>query len=99
MPTSTHDLAVRVAHALAGDRAAIEALVRELEDDVYGLALRMLGERTAAEDATQEILLQVLTHLSQWRQEAPEPSSHFLSAGRGPNCAKNQLMYGWSLTI
>jgi hypothetical protein len=29
----------------------------------------------------------------------PEPSSHFAAADWGPNCAKNQLMYGWSLTI
>jgi RNA polymerase sigma factor (sigma-70 family) len=56
--------------ALAGDRAAVEAIVDGVRDDVYHLALRMLGGRADAEDATQEILIQALTHLSQFRGEA-----------------------------
>jgi RNA polymerase sigma factor (sigma-70 family) len=64
------DIAALVDRALEGEPAAVEGLVRKIQDDIYGLALRMLGDRMAAEDATQEILLQVLTHLSQWRREA-----------------------------
>lgn len=56
--------------AVAGDRAAIEALIEGVRDDVYHLGLRMLGLRAEAEDATQEILLIVLTHLAQFRGEA-----------------------------
>jgi DNA-directed RNA polymerase specialized sigma24 family protein len=48
------DLARR---ALYGDREAVEQLVRDLQGDVYGLALRMLWNREDAEDATQEILI------------------------------------------
>lgn len=59
-----------VARALAGDRGAFETIVGELQDDVYHLAFRMLGNRADAEDAAQEILIQVLTHLAQWRGEA-----------------------------
>jgi RNA polymerase sigma factor (sigma-70 family) len=59
-----------VTKAVAGDRAAVHALLSAVQDDVYGLALKMLGEREAAEDATQEILIQVLTHLAQFRGEA-----------------------------
>lgn len=59
-----------VALALAGDGRALEAVVRETKDDVYNLALRMLGRPATAEDATQEILIQVITHLGQWRAEA-----------------------------
>ncbi|MFI5302795.1 MAG: sigma factor [Polyangiales bacterium] len=54
----------------AGDRAAAEALVAGVQDDVYRLAMRMLGMRAEAEDATQEILLQALTHLSEFRCES-----------------------------
>ena len=59
-----------VVRTKAGDRAAAEAPVAAIQDDVYRLALRMLGLRAEAEDATQEILLQALTHLSEFRAES-----------------------------
>ncbi len=52
--------------ALDGDRDALDALVRALQGDIYGLALRMLWNREDAEDATQEILIRIVTHLSQF---------------------------------
>jgi RNA polymerase sigma factor (sigma-70 family) len=52
--------------ALDGDRAAVEQLVRALQGDLYGLALRMLWNREDAEDATQEILVRVVTRLAQF---------------------------------
>ena len=52
--------------AVAGNRQALDRLVRELQDDVYGLALRMLWNREDAEDATQEILIRLVTRLSQF---------------------------------
>lgn len=52
--------------ALDGDREAIEELVRALQDDVYGLAVRMLWNREDAEDATQEILVRTITRLAQF---------------------------------
>ena len=62
-PTRLEDVA-RL--ALEGDRDAVESLVRELQGDVYGLALRMLWNREDAEDATQEILVRVVTRLAQF---------------------------------
>lgn len=55
-----------VRKALAGDRDALDGLVRALQGDIYGLALRMLWNREDAEDATQEILVRVVTRLSQF---------------------------------
>jgi RNA polymerase sigma factor (sigma-70 family) len=52
--------------AIAGDRNALEEIVRLLQPDLYGLALRMLWNREDAEDATQEILIRVVTRLSQF---------------------------------
>src|SRR5713101_4118897 len=52
--------------AVAGDRYAVEDLVRAVQGDVYGLALRMLWNREDAEDATQEILVRIVTKLSQF---------------------------------
>jgi RNA polymerase sigma factor (sigma-70 family) len=63
IPTTIEDLARR---ALDGDRDALDALVRALQGDVYGLALRMLWDREDAEDATQEILIRIVTRLSQF---------------------------------
>src|SRR5687768_2390152 len=62
-PMAVEDLARR---ALDGDRDAVEQLVRLLQGDVYGLALRMLWNREDAEDATQEVLVRVVTRLSQF---------------------------------
>lgn len=52
--------------ALDGDRDALDTLVRALQGDIYGLALRMLCNREDAEDATQEILVRIVTRLSQF---------------------------------
>jgi RNA polymerase sigma factor (sigma-70 family) len=52
--------------AIDGDKGALELLLRELQPDVFGLALRMLWSREDAEDATQEILVRVVTRLSQF---------------------------------
>lgn len=63
-------LALRVARAREGDRCALEELVAALRDGVYNLALRMLWHPEDAEDATQEILIQVVTRLGGFRGEA-----------------------------
>ena len=59
-----------VRSAAAGDREALESLVEGIQDRVYGLALRMLWHPEDARDATQEILLRVVTHLSSFRYES-----------------------------
>ncbi|WP_055586679.1 RNA polymerase sigma factor [Peterkaempfera griseoplana] len=59
-----------VARAVAGDRAALEEVVRLLQDPLYRLALRMVWRPADAEDATQEILIRVVTRLATWRAEA-----------------------------
>jgi RNA polymerase sigma factor (sigma-70 family) len=59
-----------VEQARKGDEEALEAVVRGIQDRIYNLALRMLWHPSDAEDATQEILLKVITRLSQFRQES-----------------------------
>jgi RNA polymerase sigma factor (sigma-70 family) len=59
-------LAADVARARAGDRRALEAVVRAVRDDVYNLALRMLWHPEDAEDAAQEILIKVVTRLDRF---------------------------------
>lgn len=59
--------ATLVAAAQEGSRAALEKLVREMQRPVFNLAIRMLGHAADAEDATQEILIIVITHLGDVR--------------------------------
>lgn len=56
--------------AQAGDRRAVEALVRALQDPLYRLALRFLSLPEPARDATQEILILVVTQLSTFRGDS-----------------------------
>lgn len=64
------DLQQLVQGAQAGDRAALNQLVRSLIDDVYRLALRMTANRADAEDAAQEIMVKAVTHLGAFRHES-----------------------------
>src|SRR5215472_17241292 len=59
-----------IRRAIDGERAAVDLLLRALQRPFYNLALRMLGDRSTAEDATQECLLRAITHLSQYRGDA-----------------------------
>jgi RNA polymerase sigma factor (sigma-70 family) len=66
------DLELRdlVAQAVAGDRHAVEELLTAIQGDVYNLAVRMLWSSDDAADATQEILMKVVTRLSSFRGES-----------------------------
>ena len=55
-----------VQRARAGELAAFNALVLRHQDAAYGLALRFLGDRQAAEDATQEAFLRAYRALGRF---------------------------------
>ena len=56
--------------ATAGDLVALDKVLLAIQPGTYNLALRVLGNREDAADATQEILLKVVTHLSGFRGES-----------------------------
>lgn len=56
--------------AIAGDKAALQQLLTGVQDMVFNFSLRMLGMIPDAEDAAQEILIKVMTHLSAFRRES-----------------------------
>ena len=66
----TSNLEHFVRMAKNGNRQALETLVCQIQDDIYGLALRMLGLPQDAEDESQEILIKVITHLGDFREES-----------------------------
>ncbi len=59
-----------IEEATAGDKKALETLVVGVQDIVFNLSLRMLGTFADAEDATQDILLKMITHLSSFRGDS-----------------------------
>ena len=63
-------LGLDVERAKAGDRGALESVVRAVRPGVYGLALRFLWHPQDAEDATQEILIRVVTGLGGFRGDS-----------------------------
>jgi RNA polymerase sigma factor (sigma-70 family) len=59
-----------VKRAQSGDAAALEKVLRAVQDDVFGLAMRMLGHPDDARDAAQEVLIRVTTKLSTFQGES-----------------------------
>src|SRR5271163_2449660 len=56
--------------AQQGDAAAFERIYRLHSRKVYTLCLRMVGDRTDAEDLTQEVFLQLFRKIQQFRGES-----------------------------
>jgi RNA polymerase sigma factor (sigma-70 family) len=84
---SLEDLA---AAARTGDAAALEAVLTGVRDDVYGLALRMLWHPEDAADATQDVLIKVMTRIGGYRGDAALrtwvfrlAANHLLTVRRG----------------
>ena len=64
------ELLVLVEKATAGDKKALETLVTGVQDIIFNVSLRMLGTFADAEDATQDILLKMITHLSSFHGDS-----------------------------
>lgn len=63
-------LEILVEKANSGDRKALESVILNIKDYVYNLSLKMLLYPEDAEDATQEILIKVITHLSTFNHKS-----------------------------
>ena len=72
MEKRTEDIMIKdlVTRAVNGDSEALEALLAEVNDFIFNLSLRMLGTIADAQDASQEILIKVMTSLSSFRQKS-----------------------------
>lgn len=67
---TNQEMQALVDQAVAGDKNALESLAAGVQDMVFSLSLRMLGTFADAEDATQDILLKMITHLSSFRGDS-----------------------------
>ena len=60
-----------VKKAVNGSSDALENIIKQIQDPIYALSLRMLFHPQDAQDATQEILIKIITHLTGFRFEGP----------------------------
>ncbi len=77
-----------VGKVLAGDLDAYREIVRIFESDVYGIAAPMIGDRTAAEDITQETFLVAYERLDSF--DAKQPMRPWL-LGIARNLVRNEM--------
>jgi RNA polymerase sigma factor (sigma-70 family) len=56
--------------AMSGKLSSVDSIIGMIQAGIFNLAVRMLGNRDDAADATQEILLKVITHLSSFRSNS-----------------------------
>lgn len=69
-PDAGPDLEALATRARGGDRDALERVMAAVQDKIYGLAVRMLWHPQDAEDATQEILIRIITHIGTFRGDS-----------------------------
>lgn len=90
--TSDTQMKAWVDAARGGDADALNTLIGSIQGPVYKLAVRMLGHPDDARDASQEILIKVVTGLADFRSDSlfttwvyRLASNHLISALRRPN--------------
>ena len=88
-------------HAREGDGNALEKLVKSIQDRIYGLSIRMLYYPADAEDATQEILIKIITHLDRFQGKSKFmtwayriASNHLISTRK-----RRAERWGWTFEI
>ena len=62
-----------IRRAVEGDKDALGTVLESVQDMVFNLSLRMMGMIEDAEDATQEIMIRVMTSLSSFKGESLSP--------------------------
>jgi len=78
--------------AVEGSRSALEEIVLRIQDRIYYLALRMLSHPEDARDASQEILIKVITNLKGFRFEGPFAAWVFRIAANHLNTFRKSRM-------
>lgn len=71
-----------IARMALGDRAALSALYAATSAKLYGIALRVLGDRHEAEDALQETFVKVWHNAGRYRQNGLSPMTWLITVAR-----------------
>ncbi|HEU4496152.1 MAG TPA: sigma-70 family RNA polymerase sigma factor, partial [Flavobacterium sp.] len=80
-----------IAAAVSGSKKALEELVKKYQDYIYNISLRLFLNPDDALDATQEVLIKLITSLKTFRGESRFSTwlyriafNHFLSVPQRP---------------
>lgn len=77
---------------LSGDKKALATLVRDIQNNIFNLSLRFLWNKQDAEDATQEILIKVITNLAKFEGKSKFTTWVYrISVNHLMNLKKNKL--------
>ncbi len=74
----------------AGDEAAFQELVRRYQDPIFGMMVRMIGNRHEAEDLAQEVFLTVYRAIRQYRGDGRFATWLYRIAA---NTCRNRMKY------
>jgi len=88
-----------VEKAKMGNKNVLEEIVRRIQDKIYGIAIRMLFIPADAEDATQEILVKVITHLGTFKGESRFDTWVYRIASNHLLTARKYRAERWELTF
>ncbi len=97
--STDNELHALIDQATAGDKQALETLLGGVQDLVFNLSLRMLGTLPDAEDASQDILLKVMTHLSSFKKESSFSTWVFAIAVNHLKTYKKHMFAKYPLTF
>ncbi len=70
VPTSRRSDGELVRQFLGGDRGAFELLALRHQNRIFGFCVRLLGSRSLAEEAAQEVLVKVFKNLHRFRGDS-----------------------------
>lgn len=88
-----------VEKAKMGSKEVLEEIVRRIQDKIYGIAIRMLFIPADAEDATQEILVKIITHLGTFKGESRFDTWVYRVASNHLLTARKYRAERWELTF
>ena len=77
-----HDIEEMIARMAMGDRGALSGLYAATSAKLFGISLRILGDRAEAEDALQEVYVKVWHNAGRYRQNGLSPMTWLITVAR-----------------
>ncbi len=80
--TTLNDIEDMIARMAMGDRAALARLYAATSAKLFGISLRILGDRAEAEDALQEVFVKVWHNAGRYRSNGLSPMTWLITVAR-----------------